>query len=165
LKFLFSEKRFQWVITPATKQRYLQYRVGKVAEAQAEVEDPNGEHPGLLLVINRESPLQDLCQQLGISGYTPCPINLIGGISVHFHGVDGAAEDGIDEGGPWREAIPLMLAELTSPKHGLFQLREDGEIRTVEPLWCAANLVPDYQALAWLLFTKPMRLRISRAAS
>ncbi|CAE8627555.1 unnamed protein product, partial [Polarella glacialis] len=88
----------------------------------------------------------DLCKQLGVSGYTPHPINLIGGITVHFRGGDGESEDGIDEGGPWREAIPLMFLELISPNHGLFEMREDGECRTVEPRWCADKLVPDYQA-------------------
>jgi len=146
LRFLLSEERFRWIVTPATKQRYLQYRVSKVAQAQAAAEDPDGERPGLVLVVNRETPLQDLCQQLGVSGYTPGPINLIGGITVHFRGGDGESEDGIDEGGPWREAIPLMFSELISPNHGLFELREDGEVRTVEPRWCAADLVPDYQA-------------------
>eukprot|EP00931_Biecheleriopsis_adriatica_P121656 TRINITY_DN96718_c0_g1_i1.p1 TRINITY_DN96718_c0_g1~~TRINITY_DN96718_c0_g1_i1.p1 ORF type:complete len:852 (+),score=188.60 TRINITY_DN96718_c0_g1_i1:33-2588(+) len=143
LRFLLSEDRFRWIVTPATKQRYLQHRVSKVALAQAGGEDAETPSRGLVLVVNRETPLQDLCKQLGVTGYTPEPISLLGGITVHFRGGDGEAEDGIDEGGPWREAIPLMFSELLSPNHGLFELLEDGEVL---PRWCAADLVPDYQA-------------------
>lgn len=146
LRFLLSEERFSWVITPTTKQRYLQYRVGKVAQALQAIGGADDVSRGLVLVVNRETPLQDLCKQLGVSGYTADPINLTGGITVHFRGGDGESEEGIDEGGPWREAIPLMFSELVSPNHGLFELREDGETRTVEPRWCAAELVPDFQA-------------------
>jgi len=39
-----------------------------------------------------------------------------------------------------------VFSELISPNHGLFEVREDGEARTVEPRWCASALVPDYQA-------------------
>lgn len=218
LAFLLEEERFRWIVTPATKQRYLQYRVGQVADDRARARmatrsaengvgtpaqavanattgdtyseslpapiasvfetgtatsaDPNANVPmdastntdvrgngqpdaeeeGLVLIVNRETPLQDLCKQLGVSGYRnepDEPPNLLGGITVHFRTSDAnggtADEEGIDEGGPWREAIPLMFSELISPMHGLFEMRED-DVRTVEPRWCAHELVPDYQA-------------------
>jgi len=108
---------------------------------------------GLVLIVNRETPLQDLCRQLGVSGYRDeaseqPPPNLLGGITVHFRGSEGGAgdEEGVDQGGPWREAIPLMFSELISPNHGLFEMKEAGEVLCFEPRWCAAELVPDYQA-------------------
>lgn len=146
LRFLLSEERFRWIVTPATKQRYLQYRVSQVAGTQTHEGDDRESAKGLVLVVNRETPLQDLCRQLGVTGYGNDRVNLLGGITVHFTGGDSGSEEGIDEGGPWREAIPLMFSELISPNHGLFEVRDDGEDRTVEPRWCAADLVPDYQA-------------------
>jgi len=138
LRFLLSEERFRWIVTPATKQRYLQYSVSRVAsQGQQGDESPTG----LVLVVNRETPLTDLCRQLGVSGFGNERANLLSGITVHLCG-DSGNEEGVDEGGPWREAIPLAFTELISLNHGLFEMR-DG---TVEPRWCVADLVPDYQA-------------------
>jgi len=151
LKFLLSEK-FRWIVTPATKQRYLQYRVSQVAAqlhaASASSSNANGDEvpSGIQLVVHRETPLQDLCHQLGVSGFNSSPVNLLGGITVHFRGDSGQPEDGVDEGGPWREAIPLAFSELCSPNHGLFEVKEDGDLRYVEPRWRAPALVPDFQA-------------------
>merc|ERR1712137_698230 len=166
LQFLLAEKRFSWVITPASKQRYLQFRIGQIASARAEAQrqareanevhdNPDGSAPGggvdgndtesLVLVVQRQMPLEDLCRQLGVTGFGNECANLLGGVTVLFGG-DSGAEVGVDEGGPLREAVPLMFSELIAVGCGLFELREDEEARTVEPRWCAADLVPDYQA-------------------
>merc|ERR1719247_141600 len=144
LRYLLSEERFRWVITPATKQRYLQHRVSEFARVR-QAEERSDESHGLVLVVKRETPLQDLCRQLGVLGYGNEQVNLHSGITVHFGGVAGT-EEGVDEGGPWREAIPLMFSELTSPNHGLFEVLDDRECRYVQPRWCAGVLVPDFEA-------------------
>jgi len=131
------------VITPATKQRYLQHRISELASARRAEGGEEAAH-GLVLVVKRETPLQDLCRQLGVSGYNNEQVNLHSGITVHFSG-DSGSEEGVDEGGPWREAIPLMFTELVSPNHGLFEVLDDSECRFVQPRWCAAELVPDFQ--------------------
>lgn len=141
LRFLVSEERFRWIVTPQTKQRYLQYRVRIIESARR-----SGDEAPLVLVVERETPLKDLCRQLGVTGYGNERANLLSGITVNFQGTSGDDEDGIDHGGPSREAIPLMFNQLFDLNHGLFQVRDQGETTTVEPRWCANKLVPDFQA-------------------
>lgn len=145
LRYLLSEERFRWVVTPATKQRYLQHRVSEFANSRQTEEHADESAQGIVLVVRRETPLQDLCRQLGVLGYGNEQVNLHSGITVHFGGAAGN-EEGVDEGGPWREAIPLMFSEIISPNHGLFEVLDDTDCRAVQPRWCASELVPDFEA-------------------
>ena len=70
--------------------------------------------------MHREAPLQDLCDQLGVAGYAQEGRALTAGIEVNF-----AGEVGQDEGGLWREYLPMALLHLLDNRKGLFVEAEE----------------------------------------
>ena len=82
-----------------------------------------------------QQQLKEICEQL-IAGQ-----RLTAEIRIRFNG-----ETGQDEGGLWREYLPIALCHLLDKGKWLFiecmELRAGGEMRVTEPRWNAASLVP-----------------------
>lgn len=49
----------------------------------------------------------------------------------------GETEIAVDEGGPWREAIPRIMEELFKPMHGIFETVVEFDKICVQPRWTA----------------------------
>jgi len=122
--FKFLLDRPDW-LDALTKLRWLQSAMRAPDDTQAST---------VQLMVHREAPLKELCEQLITRQ------RLTAGISIRFDG-----ETGQDEGGLWREYLPIALSHLLDEGKGLFiermELRADGEMRVTEPRWNAASLV------------------------
>ena len=72
-----------------------------MADLRQDLADARVEQARVHITVQRGSPLEDLCRQLGVTGHGEAR-DPIPGVVVHFEG-----EDGVDEGGLTREALRI----------------------------------------------------------
>ena len=110
------------MLDPLTKLRWLQRAMRGASEDNA---------VAVQLLVHRDAPLQDLCEQLGVAGYRRDARNLTSGIQVLFDGEPGQVPPppfGCSSTAPWLRLVnppppmPPALIGYAVRLHFIFQL-------------------------------------------